>query len=104
MRLLTSAPGLQDNMHAQWRLTAKSAPAMGAGRHRGDRSFDRNEQHRATLQHSLANVAFPRRGTPHRFGDEVGTVVIFLRHAETAASPRGGVQGWTAYLAHHPSA
>jgi hypothetical protein len=42
--------------------------------------------------------------TRHRFGDEVGAVVISSRHAETAASPRGGAQGWTAYLAPRPSA
>ena len=31
------------------------------------------------------------------------TVVLSSRHAETAASPRGGAQGWTAYLAPRPS-
>jgi len=31
-------------------------------------------------------------------------VVSSSRHAETTASPRGGEQGWTAYLAPHPSA
>jgi hypothetical protein len=42
-------------------------------------------------------------GPKHRFGDEVGAAAIFSRHAETAASPKGGAQGRTAYLAPHPS-
>jgi hypothetical protein len=42
--------------------------------------------------------------TRHRFGDEIGTAVTSSQHAETAASPRGGAQGGTAYLAPHPSA
>ena len=31
--------------------------------------------------------------TRHRFGDEVGAAVTSSRHAETAASPSGGMQG-----------
>jgi hypothetical protein len=42
--------------------------------------------------------------TRHHFGDEVGAVVTTSRHAETAASPRDGAQGWTACLAPRPSA
>jgi hypothetical protein len=41
---------------------SRRAPSIGLPP-LSDRSFDRNEQHRATLQHHLPNAACPRRAT-----------------------------------------
>lgn len=71
---------------------------QGTGLSPGDRSFDRNEQHRAALEHYPANGAYPRRAV------RLGTCLHLLiagSHVEVPPELRR-VRGWCRDVARSP--